>query len=350
MILITQCLSLEHSYAAKANGLPEVCFKTSLESTFPSIAVGEKSNYFVKCKNDKSEPMRGQKRPLYKKNEIKQLQVAFSNITDCFDIEAKWLFPKLMMESGFHPGIQNPNGDAGIGQLTWAAIRDVDSSLPRYKEWLNENKKPSCKWVAKTIKSKKNFWSPLEGQSKCAILGADKGAFKNLFYTAVFHRMNKDYVNKEFEKRKISQLLSDAGFPDGHNEKIKKLLFALGYNTGGKTAVKNLEEYLLSRIDQIKKQKNIEQGLFYSLLNKETQPVKNELVTLEDFNFTKDLSKVKNRNLAANEIVSFPNWLKVWQTHGGPGYLTSLATYSVGLEKKLGKKVCSDSNFYRIEL
>lgn len=365
-------------FAATPSELPEKCFETSLKASFPKIEIGERSTLFVKCSSEKSEPTRGQKRPQYRASEIKQLHQAFNKISVCLEIDTRWLFPKLMMESGFHPAIQNPNGDAGIGQLTWKAMKDVDVALPGLQTWVKSQKSPACRWVYSRSQSIKDFWKPVEGKSKCAVMAGSNGAFRNLFYTAAFHRLNRDYVAKEFKKRNISSLLRELDFPMGHESSMQEILLALGYNTGGAVAVKNLEDYLLARLDEKKKnQQGLENPLMKKLLR---APTKNHNLSLEDFDFTlglhtlhrrtdliskklaKDFKKqgrevradelkkyaqISVRHISASEL-TFPEWLKIWQSHGGPGYVSNLASYAINLDKKMGAKVCANLASYRL--
>lgn len=335
-------LWLYSSTLLAAASIPEKCFQESLKTSFPKVSVGQKSDLFVKCSNDRSEPLRGQKRPAYKPSEIKQIHQAFLNMSDCFEIDPRWLFPKLMMESGFHPSIQNPNGDAGIGQLTWTAIRDVDSALPEWKRWLAESKKPSCRWVYAQTKAKKNFWQPVQKQTKCALMGTSSGIFKNLFYTTLFHRLNKEYVEKEFNNKKIRDLLVSTGFPVGFEQKLKSILLALGYNTGGATAVKNLQEYLLQiQEDNLRitsKLKGVEKLLGKPLIQKRS-------IALKDFDFT--IRSGRESKVLASEM-SFPLWLKRWQSHGGKGYLSNLAEYAKKMDRSVGPGICGDTAKFRI--
>ncbi|WII71612.1 hypothetical protein QJS83_14175 [Bdellovibrio sp. 22V] len=103
LIVLAGILSPLFSYAQQFDS----CVQFALEESFPKIAVGEKSKFFVKCVSEKSTPEAHQPRPRYSSMEIKALSRAYQAITDCLEIEPQWLFPKFMMESGFHVQIQN---------------------------------------------------------------------------------------------------------------------------------------------------------------------------------------------------------------------------------------------------
>jgi len=352
--------------AQAVTDLPVECVRFSLDQSFSRIAIGEKSPLFVKCTSEKAAPIPGQARPQYSDSEVKNLHKAFVSVTDCLGIEPQLIFPKLMMESGFHTQIQNPNGDAGIGQLTSKAIGDVEYALPAFKKMIFESKKPSCIWIRGMTASRSQFWKPILGQSKCTLMARQSNPLRNLLYMGIFHKLNERYVNHEFEERKIADLLFEAGYPGTDHTAIKRILVTLAYNTGGTVAVRNLQDYLFSRID-FTNRKQMEFNLDPSAL---------ALVSPGDFDFTTGLTALNAKKeqwrlqlrelnpglsdedmqraiqrILRNTSVSqytFPEWLKVWQSHGGPGYVSSLANFSVRLDNKFGPGVCSDASSYQL--
>lgn len=351
---------------AKANEFPLACIRFSLDESFSRIPVGTKSDYFVKCNSEKAEPQRSQPRPRYSDYEVKELHQSFLAITDCLEVEPQSIFPKLMMESGFHIQIQSPGGDAGIGQLTYKAIGDVDKNLSSYKKMIYESTKPSCRWIRARTQSRSSFWQPSLGKSKCALMARSNNPLKNLLYTVIFHKLNQGYVANKFEEKNIAGLLREAGYPGTEFTSLKRILVALGYNTGGSTAVRNLQDYLFSRIDFIQRKK-IEFNI---------DPKATGYVTASDFDFTVGLQAFYDRKaelkmalqqsnpklseaeleagvqrLLRNTSVSqysFPEWLKVWQSNGGPGYVSSLVGYSLRLDQKFGPGTCSNASSFQL--
>ncbi len=351
------------------------CMAHSLTTSFPRIAEGEKSQLFVKCTTEKAAPQPGQARPRYSTGEIKALSQAFSAITDCLEIDPQWLFPKLMMESGFHTLIQNPNGDAGIGQLTGKAIADVDQVLPTYKTMIYQSSRKSCQWLKARTQARTNFWKPLLNESKCTLMNKTSNPLRNLLYAGIFHKLNEKYVAAEFEKRGIPALLKEAGYLYNDHTQIKRVLVTLGYNTGGAVAVKNLEQFLFSRVDFIRRKSQEFNLQLLGSLGSADRAAALSYVSPKDFDFKKGLKDFQNhkknlkeqlqqqnrqltdkqvdiavsrllRNVSAS-LYTFPEWLQVWQSHGGPGYVSSLAQTSVQLEKKFGR-ACSNSDNYRV--
>lgn len=356
--------------------VPAECLGFAMNESFPKIAVGERSRFFVKCSSEKSLPEPGQPRPRYKDTEIKNLTLAFEAVTDCLEIEPQWLFPKLMMESGFHVQIQNPNGDAGVGQLTAKAIQDVDQVLPTYKSLIFQSKRKSCQWIKNSTQYRSHFWRPVLGESKCALMNKQSNPLRNLLYAAIFHKLNEQYVESEFIKRQIPSLLKEAGFPMNETGRLKKILVTLGYNTGGSVAVKNLQEFLFSRIDFIRRKSQEFNSEIMRKINPSDLNKSLAYVSAKDFDFSVGLAEFNrkkqqmrqqlqegNRQLSDAEaeqavqrvlrnvsvsLYTFPEWLKVWQSHGGPGYVSGIATMAVRLDKKFGPGVCANSENYRI--
>lgn len=361
--------------SAQSKPLPEACVAYALDNSFASINPGETSNLFVKCTNEKAEPERGAARPKYTRSDIQFLQKTFNSIEDCLEIPVTETFPRLMMESGFHPSIQNPNGDTGIGQLTKTAIQDVDRVLPIYKEQIFKSTKNSCRWLKSYSQGKTGFWNPVGNGSRCQLMTKNYGVLKNILYASILHKLNKDYVAKEYEKRQIDTLLLQSGVSDDHGPYIKELLVDLGYNTGGATAVKNFQDFLLSRIDfsQRKSQELANPVLYHA--NKYRLSEFLGHVKPDDLDFMKGIARLSQRreqikanllaqnpklsegelnrliaislrNISASEL-SFPEWLKIWQSHGGPGYVTNLASIHRRLDEKFGAGVCADSQSFR---
>jgi hypothetical protein len=357
-------------------GFPQECMSFALTQSFPKIAEGEPSRLFVKCSSDQSAPVSGQPRPHYSAMDVKNLTQSFAAVADCLEIDPTWLFPKLMMESGFHTTIQNPNGDAGIGQLTGKAISDVDDALPGYKDFIFHSKKKSCQWIKGISQGRSTFWKPVLGQSKCMLMSKQSNPLKNILYTAIFHKLNIQYVDESFTKYNIPLLLEEAGFPTEDTESLKKILVTLGYNTGGKVAVINLQDYLFSRIDYIKrKSQEFNSGVLAKLTAADLGQTLS-YVTAKDFDFSSGLAEFNQhkqamkdqilennpdftddqveqavghllRNVSAS-LYTFPEWLKVWQSHGGPGYVSSIAAMSLRIENNFGAGRCANSNNYRI--
>ncbi len=360
---------------ALAEGI-DSCMRFSLDSSFASIAVGDKSPLFVRCSSSNSEPVNNQVRPKYSQYEVKAMADNYAAVMDCLEIDPTMLFPKLMAESGFHTLIQNPNGDAGIGQLTKKAILDVEANMDFFKQKISESQKPSCRKIKSFASTRREFWLPIANKSKCSVMNRNLNPMKNILYTGIFHKLNQRYVNQEINRLQVVELLIRAGYPSDNINAIKDLMVTLGYNTGGAVAVRNLRDYLISRIDFIdRKMQEFSPERLMQMPDPERRMIL-RFINDKDFDFTSSTEKFKERkDLFRQELArinprmdkdsleklvqlkmrnesastyTFPEWLFVWQSHGGPGYLSSLAKFASRLDKKFGVGVCSNAGHYKV--
>lgn len=360
---------------ALAEGI-DSCMRFSLDSSFASIAVGDKSPLFVRCASSNSEPVNNQVRPKYSQYEVKAMADNYAAVMDCLEIDPTMLFPKLMAESGFHTLIQNPNGDAGIGQLTKKAILDVEANMDFFKQKISESQKPSCRKIKSFASARREFWLPIANKSKCSVMNRNLNPMKNILYTGIFHKLNQRYVNQEINRLQVVELLIRAGYPSDNINAIKDLMVTLGYNTGGAVAVRNLRDYLISRIDFIdRKMQEFSPERLMQMPDPERRTIL-RFINDKDFDFTSSTEKFKERkDLFRQELArinprmdkdsleklvhlkmrnesastyTFPEWLFVWQSHGGPGYLSSLAKFASRLDKQFGVGVCSNAGHYKV--
>lgn len=117
--------------------------------------------------------------------------------------------------------------------------------------------------------------------------------------------------------------------------------------------MRNLESFLRSRIDFIQRKSSEFNDLDIRNMSYQTRSKTFSLVGKDDFDFLtglKDLTNYKKNlhnemsyldpNLTHDEIekkvqiklrnrsvsqMTFPEWLLIWQSHGGPGYLSHMA-------------------------
>jgi hypothetical protein len=281
-----------------------------------------------------------------------------------------------MNESGFHATIQNPNGDTGIGQLTGKAIADVDRVLAGQRQFVWSSEKSSCRWLKRATEKLPEVWREVGGRSRCSLMASEANPIKSLVYVAIFHRLNQRYVDLAFEREGILDLLKEMKFPGGRVDRLKKMLVMLGYNTGGETAVRNLREFLLSRQDFTRRKSEELWRPEFLTMSRRERHVALGYLTARDFDFTSGLQRLNERRahyeqvfraeepaLSGSEIrrlvdtqmrdisvseLSFPEWLRIWQTHGGPGYVSRLATTSRKLDRQFGEGACAALETYRL--
>lgn len=198
------------------------CTEYSLAQTFPKVSVGERSSLFVECAAKDAEPKKFARRLQYSPQEIDFMSQAFVDIADCLEIDYRDVFPKFFSESGFHPRIQNLNGDAGIGQLTHKAIKDVENNLNFFKKVIVSSSKLSCQKIRDYAQKHLHIWKNIYRKSKCNLMADQTAIFKNILYALIYHKLSIRYVDHEFNLKNIPHLLVQAGFHDSGLDQIKK--------------------------------------------------------------------------------------------------------------------------------
>lgn len=236
-----------------------------------------KTNYAVCARSNGSPNLPGSK-PCVTPKLVHLTYNIFKDITECLNLDAKQLMPKIDFESGFFINAYGSDHQSGIGQLTKSAIEDVNQQLDYY---INEVEKaaPQKKSCAQVLKIKKYFSKASSNTNqRCSLIGLPENPARNIFYSALFNKINaeriagikyvagRDYINTQqglvpvqnneqdefagfFEKYDIKNKLSQLGLAKINLTYFKDLIVLLGYNTGAETAFKLLNEYLDKRIE-----------------------------------------------------------------------------------------------------
>lgn len=266
----------------------------------------------------------------------------------CLGMHWKKTFPIFAAESNFLPIIIGRNGDIGLGQLTTAATKDVQKNANRVLQSILNSSRPSCIDIAKKIKQvgPTEFFN-FSPTNKCALTYGETGIFRNIIFSLVFFKINQEYIEAQYRINNIPELLMRAGYENAPHQQIKDMLVLLSYNNGASGAITGLKSYLLSRIDFILRKK--EELLFKKVPINEL-PLFLAHVGAQDFDFSSGhirfefwrSSLSKNyppdkidqalRNISASQL-GFPEWLRIWQSHGGPGYLNGLFQISSAIQK-----------------
>lgn len=339
------------------------CIKGAVEKSFPWIGIKTKSPLFVSCKNEHSEPIRGQYHPKYSSTQIAELHKSFINIADCLEVDPKLAFPIFYNESGFNINIQNKNGDTGIGQLTGTAIEDVDNSLEDLQDYVFSSKKKSCKWIAAASKVRKDFWQPVGERSRCTLMARPWNPLRNLFYSMAYIKLNQKYINKSYERKEMRDLLKQLGINGDDEVHIKRLLLILSYNTGGSSAVSNLEDYLRRRLNEnIFRNPNFFYKTVSGWMNGKAHPLD---LTHYDFDFSTEnkvdeLRKRYSKFMSKSEIdealfnipiseLTFPEFLAIYQNSGTDGYVSRMVRTAKEFQKSMGNVPCFDIKNFLIQ-
>lgn len=322
--------------------LPLECVHAVM-SNFPATP-----NYYVgcevdpnKCPNKKCEvTAKGFGRPCITREYTQFIYNDFVDAASCLGISQKEMLPKFFQESGMHLNVRGGGGDIGIGQLTGPAIATVNDShnirkpydfWNRTKELVVKSDKASCKKIAARVK---NF-SPSESSRSCEFVSPPDGPLKNIYYSLLNTIRNRSYVAGSMKNQGVAELEKETALPK-FKEEIDKMLVLLSYNAGASTAVIRYATYI--------------QGLKRGNIN-----LKNESEIKRRFAFSKhsiESPRAPLKGLKCDDVgvkvqvseLSFPEYLRLCQGSGFPGYLTKMAEKKVKLDKDLGE-ICTEKQF-----
>ncbi len=321
---------------------------------------------FANCSSLNDELSLGRKSEVFS-TETDQVALALHTVSNCFNIPYQSVFAKFYAESGLQSNIVGKSKDAGFGQLTSLAIKDVQDNSHIFWRQIQYSKNPFCQDLKDKIKSVgyKNFFH-FPAKQKCQVIYDDIGILRNIFFSFALHKLNFAYVTKSFKKFHISEKLSKSGLVNPPIDKMIQMLTLLSYNNGGDSSVADLSRFLDSRIDFIKR-KDKEPRAKNLTSNQQAQFIGE--VNYQDFNFRTGSEKFSQlvadivfkfpdkkmdlvfqskelRNTSASKL-GFPEWLRIWQSNGGPGYMNGIFLKSEDL-KKSGLSDCINDVIFNL--
>ncbi len=130
--------------APDQNQPPRECVSFIMQNFMP---LNSSSSAVSSCSNPAGEPARGGYLPCVTETYTNSVYNSLVDVGDCLNIPVKELLPKLFNESGLHVNVLGGGYDAGVGQLTVSALREV---FMHYNDTLNE---PSAlDWYVREIK------------------------------------------------------------------------------------------------------------------------------------------------------------------------------------------------------
>ncbi len=175
---------------------------------------------------------------------------AYMDITSCLGINPKHLMPKIDFESGYFLNTFGPEKEGGLGQLTRTALLDVNNQYDHYMQEIQKNmvNQKACERVMayKDLLTQ----AAVGSDQRCAVMGLPENPIRNIFYTVLLNRINRDRVNEQFEKLKLKEKLERAGVKNPNIKFFQEMTAMAGYNIGVGHAVRILNSYLDSRIEQ----------------------------------------------------------------------------------------------------
>jgi hypothetical protein len=217
---------------------------------------------------------------------------AFTNVMNCFGIDQKMIYPLIKQESGFNMNAFSNSGAGGLGQLTEAAIQDVNDHffkgktshslfnsdtervLGRYGSQSAESVH-ACENLLGNLKSKnadgEPVFRPISSSygNRCEALAPPDNPQTNLIYSALYHIMSEETFLSAFKNthlglrkittneqklsngRSLNQQLSDRLTPEEITT-LRKKLELLSHNSGRVGAETMMRLFLLHRRGAVK--------------------------------------------------------------------------------------------------
>ncbi|MBC7420011.1 MAG: hypothetical protein H7328_04720 [Bdellovibrio sp.] len=280
-----------------------------------------KANYAL-CAKASGGGRRGIAKSCVTQNMVSLTYNAYTDVTDCLNLNPKDLLPKISNESGFALNAYGTKGDGGIGQLTGIAIAEVNKVYDNYLTQIQKAAatKPSCARIMqdKSVLTK----ASAEPSQRCSLMAVPENPLKNVLYMAILNRMNmdrmsgisflagKDYLSKDgewkliknnssdsfegvFKKYQFKAKLEKLGIKNANLHFYKDVLTFAGYNMGTPTSIRLFDEYLSKRLglrkitksEKAEKVKAEEDNASPYLFNEQEVLAKPIKTSLKDFDF-----------------------------------------------------------------
>jgi hypothetical protein len=285
--------------AVPTNGTPPRECVSFIMQNF--IGLDSPSGAIARCSTDKNKNSTlttGYKPACVTDNYVNAVYNSLADVTDCLNINMKELLPKLYNESGLHVNTLGGGYDAGVGQLTVSALREVymryngipknPTSLEWYMREIAKSPKESCKRIVKqksayTVavpKGKKfcaygdpenaNCYQPWIADHRCTVISTPDNPLRNILYTGIFYRSmvrsatgitfngGDDFINGQLMTNQDTfggymgnsdfvARLQALGATHADQKIVKQMLVSFGFNAGVKTGKIFLENYLKQR-------------------------------------------------------------------------------------------------------
>jgi hypothetical protein len=279
-----------------------------------------RSSIFARCASDASAPVRGSYKPCVSSDYVHITTNLLNDLPVCMGINPKFLLPKLAQESGLHWNAFGMGGDAGIGQLTGPAIREVNRYFSFYKNHVMGSNLPSCRRMASIIAPVQPKGAELS--RRCGFLWPPQNPALNIFYLTIKLQRDLQYLTEMLDRQGIARRLHQLSGGRLSLHKITELMTLLAYNAGAGGAVSSLQAYLSYR---------------ESLMRKGGPRLKPE-----DFAI-----RPGERGRPVHPL-SFPQYLRIYQRSGTRGYLTKLREQADLLDRALPGNQCTMPDYLRV--
>lgn len=198
------------------------------ESLLPSACVERAQlnlpakGFYGHCDGPVGMPGRTHPRPCVSKNYVRTVHSALLDASECLGYDPRWAFASFNLESALHINAVGLAGDVGVGQLTKAAINQINMRARADAEEMVRNSSiPACQRL-------RGFMAPhtSEPEQRCGFMTMPENPRRNLIYSILLLRENRKLIEKYFLRLKPD-------FPPSVNvERLKQQLAKLAYNSG----------------------------------------------------------------------------------------------------------------------
>jgi len=284
---------------------PQMCVSFTMKSWLGFGKRQGPQSFLAQCTSNTAVPVRGALPPCLTDDYVQLAHKSLVVAGDCFDVDPRYLIPKIKGESGFLHAAFGRGSDAGTGQLTGGALSDLRQNLGKFRREVESKRdRPSCALILK-------HWNVIatnvlaKPENRCAALSWPENPLKNTVLTVMFYRHLENLVDEEMTSLGVYALLKRAGLDERYFASLSGILSNLAYNSGSRQGVILLREFLNAR------------------LKSDTNPV----VSRNDFNFKSDISWINHQRDWKSIPVSkltFPGYVKIHMQVGHPGYLGDL--------------------------
>lgn len=319
------------------------CILFAQSSSFVGSRISD--SRFVSCATHSAPPERGAGKPCSRPDYIRSISALLEVTSHCMGIaDLRPFLPKFTGESGIFHNAFGPGRDAGLGQMTSIAIRETTKFLSVVREKWKNHPHPICRELSR----QKQLWLPLAlsevnsprtvNLSACETIAAPWGPARNVLHTFILATTEIGRISAQIQKYGIVEKLGKLGMTAADSEDKRKawelpkeiyrledlngILVAVAYNAGASEIGNRLSGYLDKRI------------------------ALNAALTKDHFNFKTDMSKLNSmnenalKNLKTSEV-TFPEYLKIHQLIGHPGYGSDMMRWIYRFNENVGQDVCT---------
>lgn len=185
------------------------------------------------CPTPSGKPTRTHKRACISPKYVSAVHSALVDVTDCLDYDTRLAFATFNLESAVHLNAVGAASDAGVGQLTRAAIDEVNlNAFDRAYRAAKSSNKMSCKRILPFMTKHDSHIS-----ERCGFMSLPENPHRNLIYSILLLQQNRRVINNLWNRYGID-------LPEAvDSTRIKDLLTMLAYNSGPAGITSTLKAY-----------------------------------------------------------------------------------------------------------